>query len=90
MNDQRPHGKIRLDDIARRLQSRFIDSEGRHASEHEVDELVASTARRFAEAPLQDFVPLLVEHQAADALRTRGMRLNVDQRTTEQVTAVRG
>jgi hypothetical protein len=63
-----------MDDIANRLQARFADAEGRHAGDDEIDELVHLTAEGFADARLQEFVPLLVEHQASDALRERGMR----------------
>lgn len=64
----------RMDDIADRLQARFADADGRHAEDDEIGELVHLKAEGFADARLQEFVPLLVEHQAADALRDRGMR----------------
>jgi hypothetical protein len=63
-----------MDDIADRLQARFADAEGRHAEDDEIDDIVRLKAEGFADARLQEFVPLLVEHQAADALRDRGVR----------------
>ena len=64
----------RMDDIADRLQARFADAAGLHVGDDEIDELVHLKADAFADARLQEFVPLLVEHQASDALRDRGMR----------------
>ena len=34
-------------------------------------------AESFADAPVQEFVPLLIEHQARDELRQHGLHLDL-------------
>jgi len=72
-SDEEEHDR-RMDDIADRLQARFADADGHHADDDEIDDIVHLKADAFADARLQEFVPLLVEHQASDELRDRGMR----------------
>lgn len=63
------------DDVAERLRERFADAEGHHPTGGEVDEIVRLAAESLAHARLREYLPLLIEHQASDMLRTHGFRL---------------
>ena len=66
-NDQR------LATLKRRLNTELVDANGNPPDADDVDAVVVATADHLADAPIQDFVPLLVEHQALDELRRRGL-----------------
>lgn len=54
--------------VIRNLQERLTHSyQGRRAP-HEVAAVVEQTFHRFDQAPIRDFIPLLVEHLARDTL----------------------
>jgi hypothetical protein len=74
-NDQR------LDTLKRRLNTELVDENGNSPDPHDVDAVVVATADHLADAPIQDFVPLLVEHQALDELRRRGLHRELDDET---------
>jgi hypothetical protein len=63
-----------MSSIANRLADGLVTTSGEPASQRHVEEIVEATAKSFAGARLQQFVPLLVEHQARDTLRREGMR----------------
>jgi hypothetical protein len=47
-----------------------------------VANVVEAKAESLAEAPLQEFVPLLIEHQARDELRQHGLHRDVTDDTS--------
>jgi len=44
-----------------------------------VERAVDDAAAPYADAPVQEFVPLLVEHEARDELRQQGIRRELDE-----------
>src|SRR5262249_40204384 len=68
----------RMQQVAARLGETLVDDEGRPADKHVVEEVVAERAAALEEAPVQEFVPLLVENQAGNDLRERGLRRTWD------------
>jgi hypothetical protein len=64
----------RLEDMVSRLEERLINDAGDHADRQHVEAIVARRAQDLAEAPVQDFVPLLTEHGAREDLRNEGFR----------------
>ena len=74
------------------VQDDLVDEEGRTADPDEIERVVAVTAASLAEAPVQEFVPLLVEHQVRDELRQRGLRRELGEETssTESGAGVEG
>ncbi len=63
-----------LSSIADRLTRRFVTSAGQPASPDHVTDVVGAAAMSLAAAPLQQFVPILVEHAAGNALHDEGMQ----------------
>jgi len=63
----------RLDLVQERLRDDLVDEGGNRAPADEVEAVVADKAEALADAPVQDFVPLLVEHQAREELRHHGL-----------------
>jgi len=68
----------RIGQVAERLEDTLVDDAGRPADKHIVEEAVAKRAASFEDAPVQEFVPLLVENQAGNDLRERGLRRTWD------------
>jgi hypothetical protein len=58
-----------IEALSKRLVTRFP-----HVSEETVNGVVAAAHQRFHNARIRDFVPLLVEHAAVNALRARRRR----------------
>lgn len=82
-----------METIAERLQERFVAEDGSHLDAPAAEPVVEDAAMRFSDAPVQDFVPLVVEHQAADELRATGRRAagrGVRCRRTRQVPSPSG
>jgi hypothetical protein len=73
-----PSNDQRLDTLKRRLNTELVDENGNSPDANDVDAVVVATADHLADAPIQDFVPLLVEHQALDELRRRGLHRELD------------
>ena len=59
--------------IADRLASRLVTTDGQRASHDHVADVVEAAARSLAGAPLQQYVPLLVENAARTTLHGEGM-----------------
>ena len=68
----------RLETVKHHLHDELVDDEGNSPDPEDVDAVVAETAEHLAAAPIQEFVPLLVEHQARDELRRRGLHRELD------------
>lgn len=64
----------RVEAVTHRLKGDLVDEGGRPAEPGEVERVGNETAKAFADAPVQEFVPLLIEHQARDELRGHGLR----------------
>jgi hypothetical protein len=64
-----------LDAIADRLALRLVTTAGQPASHDHVADVVDAAARLLADAPLQQFVPLLVENAARGTLYNEGLHL---------------
>jgi hypothetical protein len=85
--DKRPMSPIpdeRVTAISRRIRAGLVDDHGRHPEVEEVRQVVEETAAELADAPIQDFVPLLTEHQARDALHGAGLRLGPPRPSTDE------
>jgi hypothetical protein len=63
----------RVDAVKLRLQEDLVDEQGQPAVPDDIARVVEATADSFADAPVQEFVPLLIEHQARDELRHQGL-----------------
>ncbi len=59
--------------IADRLTDELVTSAGEHPSHSHVIDVVEAAAEPLADAPLQQFVPLLVENQARQTLHDEGL-----------------
>jgi hypothetical protein len=64
----------RVELIKERLDEDLVDDHGDAVDPHVVAEAVDAAAAALADAPIQEFTPLLVEHDARDALREKGYR----------------
>jgi hypothetical protein len=64
-----------IDSIADRLADQLVNSAGEHASHDYVAGVVAAAADSLVNAPLQQFVPLLVENEARNKLHHEGMHV---------------
>jgi hypothetical protein len=62
-----------LSSIVDRLAHRFVTSAGEAAALDHVADIVEAAARSLARAPLQQFVPILVERAAGNTLHDEGM-----------------
>jgi hypothetical protein len=67
--------------VKQRLQDDLVDQNGQAAAPSEIESVVAAKAESFAEAPVQEFIPLRVEHQARDELRQQGLHRNLGDET---------
>ena len=67
----------RVNTVTQRLEGDLVDSEGRPAEPDEVERVVRAKAESLADAPLQEFLTLLIEHEARDELRARGLHRNL-------------
>jgi hypothetical protein len=73
----------RVEVVKDRLQDDLVDEDGRPAEPEQVERVVEEKAESFADAPVQEFVPLLIEHQARDELRAQGLRRDLGDETEE-------
>ena len=67
MDNSAPRDR-RIDEVKSRLQADLTDSNGNKPDPELIEQAVDAAAAGFADAPVQDFVPLLVEHDARDEL----------------------
>jgi hypothetical protein len=65
----------RINAMADRLSEEFVTETGDAAEPDHVGAVVASAAERLSDAPVQDFVPLLVENAARDQLHQEGLHV---------------
>ena len=63
------HHDRRIDAVKDRLSSELVDQEGHPADPDQVARAVETAGAELADAPVQEFVPLLVEHDAREELR---------------------
>ncbi len=70
-----PPENKRIDAIAGRLAEEFVTDTGDAPEPDHLDEVVGSAAERLSDAPVQDFVPLLVENAARDQLHQEGLHV---------------
>jgi hypothetical protein len=64
----------RFEDMVNRLEEDLINDSGEHVSRQHVETILTRRAHDLADAPVQDFVPLLAEHGVRDELRNEGFR----------------
>ena len=69
--------EMRVYAVKQRLHDELVDHEGVPADPVDVDRVVDAKAASFAEARVQEFVPLLIEHEARDELRQHGLHRDV-------------
>jgi hypothetical protein len=65
----------RIEQIADRLADEYVSEEGESAQHEHVADVVAEAAAPLEDAPVQDFVPLLVENAARDRMHQEGMHI---------------
>jgi hypothetical protein len=65
--------KQRIDSIADRLAEEYVTDAGDTVERDHVAEVVAAAAETLDGAPVQDFVPLLVENAVRDRLHEEGL-----------------
>ena len=61
----------------------MVDEKGRPAEPDEVDSIVDARARSLSDAPVQEFIPLLIEHEARDDLREHGLHRDLGDETSD-------
>jgi hypothetical protein len=77
----------RVDNLKQRLCDELIDDHGQPPEPDDVERVVAAKAEPLLDAPVQEFVPLLIEHQARDELRQHGLRRELpEEETTDAVS----
>ena len=64
----------RVESLKQRLCDELVDEQGQPPEPGEVERVVTAKAEPLLDAPVQEFVPLLIEHQARDELRQHGLR----------------
>jgi hypothetical protein len=72
MTEHNPYDQ-RVHSVKQRLHDELVDANGHPADPNDVDRVVDAKAESLADAPVQEFVPLLIEHQARDELRAHGL-----------------
>jgi hypothetical protein len=83
MDEQQTPQDKRIDAVKERLHDELVDEQGRPASDDTVDRAVDAAAAPLADAPVQEFAPLLIEHQVRDELRQQGLRRDVRDESPE-------
>jgi hypothetical protein len=63
----------RIDAIVERLSDELVHEDGTRADPDHIADVVHAAAVILAEAPIQDFVPLLVETEARDVFYDEGL-----------------
>jgi hypothetical protein len=72
MTENNPYDQ-RVYSVKQRLHDELVDANGHPADPNDVDRVVDAKAESLADAPVQEFVPLLIERQARDELRAHGL-----------------
>ena len=62
--------------MSERIEENLVDADGNAASSDVVAAVVEDKAARLEDAPVQEFVPLLVENQARHELHQRGLKVD--------------
>jgi hypothetical protein len=62
--------------MTERIEEHLVDADGNAASSDVVAAVVEDKAARLEDAPVEEFVPLLVENHARDELHQRGLRVD--------------
>lgn len=78
MDDAHPLDK-RIEPLTDRLADDLVDEDGEPADPDVVQQAVEEAAAPYTDAPVQEFVPLLVEHEARDDLRQQGLRRDLEE-----------
>ncbi len=65
----------RIESIADRLADEYVTASGEAPERDHVADVVAEVAEPFADAPVQEFVPLLVENAARDRMHQEGLHI---------------
>jgi hypothetical protein len=73
MPEQHPVDR-RLESPAQRLQETLVDPDGRPAPADLVHAAIAENAEPIKDAPVQEFMPLLVENKTRARLREQGFQ----------------
>jgi hypothetical protein len=69
------HENKRIKKLAERLADEYVTETGEAAPADHVGEIVDAVAEPLADAPVQEFVPLLVENAARDRLHAEGLHV---------------
>ena len=77
----------RVEGLKRRLCDELVDDQGQPPEPDEVERVVTAKAEALLDAPVQEFVPLLIEHQARDELRQHGLRREIPEEETIDVAS---
>jgi hypothetical protein len=77
---------LRVQSVEQRLHEDLVDETGCPADPNDVDRAADDSAEILADAPVQEFVPLLIEHQARDELRKHGLRRDLGDDEEEPAT----
>jgi hypothetical protein len=83
MDSTKPDGRI--DGVKERLSRDLVDDRGNPVDPDAVTKVVDDARAQFTDAPVQEFVPLLVEHTARDELRQAGLHRQLDEPDDEPV-----
>jgi hypothetical protein len=77
----------RLETVKQRLQNQLVDEQGHPAKPRDIASVVDAKAESLAEAPVQEFIPLLIERQARDELRQHGLCPDLRDETSDPASA---
>jgi hypothetical protein len=72
MTQRSPIPEKRRQAIASQLEERLVDDDGSPPPRERIEAVVEEKAQELADAPVQDYVPLLTEHKARDELMDEG------------------
>ena len=89
MADQNSNDE-RIDGLKDRLAAQLVDEKGHPAPAGVVQRVVEEKAKALKDQPIQDFVPLLIEHQGRDQLRQHGLHRDLGDHPGEDEAAVSG
>ena len=74
--EQGPEDK-RIAALGQHLADAMMGADGNDADPQHIEEVVRAHAAQFRDAPIKDFVPLLVENRARDELHREGLRTRI-------------
>ncbi|HEY1278566.1 MAG TPA: hypothetical protein VGF22_02755 [Acidimicrobiales bacterium] len=72
----------RIDSVAERLADEYVTASGEALAREHVADVVAKAAEPLADAPVRDFVPLLVENAARDRMHDEGHHVEPSEEDT--------